>query len=110
MNKVLGFVLALGVMLAVATVDAQSKPNFTGDWKMNLVKSDFGAAPAPDTMTRKIVHAEPALTIDEEQATPIGPRSAPRGNTLPTEPNRPSRPAAPLCGRPQSGTAMRSWR
>ena len=78
MNRVLGFVLALGVMLTVAIVDAQSKPDFSGDWKMNLVKSDFGAAPAPDTMTRKIVHAEPSLTIDEEQATPIGPQRTTR--------------------------------
>jgi hypothetical protein len=28
--------------------------------------------PAPDTFTRKIVHAEPSITIDEEQASPIG--------------------------------------
>ena len=78
MNRLLGFVLAAGVTLSVATVGAQSKPNFSGDWKMNLVKSDFGAAPAPDVMTRKIVHAEPALTIDEEQATPIGPQRTTR--------------------------------
>lgn len=78
MNRVLGFVFALGVTLTVAVVDAQSKPNFSGDWKMNLVKSDWGAAPAPDTMTRKIVHAEPALTIDEEQASPFGPQRTTR--------------------------------
>ena len=28
--------------------------------------------PAPDTFTRKIVHAEPSITIDEEQGSPIG--------------------------------------
>jgi len=70
--------LTFGLFLASGVLDAQSKPNFTGDWKMNLIKSDFGAAPAPDTMTRKIVHAEPALTIDEEQATPIGPQRTTR--------------------------------
>ena len=70
--------LAFGLFLASGVLDAQSKPNFTGDWKMNIVKSDFGAAPAPDSMTRKIVHAEPALTIDEEQATPIGPQRTTR--------------------------------
>jgi hypothetical protein len=70
--------LTFGLFLASGFLDAQSKPNFTGDWKMNLIKSDFGAAPAPDTMTRKIVHAEPALTIDEEQATPIGPQRTTR--------------------------------
>jgi hypothetical protein len=78
LKQVLGFVFALGVTLTVAIVGAQSKPNFSGDWQMNIVKSDFGAAPAPDTMTRKIVHAEPALSIDEEQATPIGPQRTTR--------------------------------
>ena len=78
MNRVLGVVFALGVTVGAGFVHAQSKPNFSGDWKMNLVKSDFGAAPAPDSMTRKIVHAEPALTIDEEQATPIGPQRTTR--------------------------------
>ena len=70
--------LAFGLFLTSGVLDAQSKPDFTGDWKMNLIKSDFGAAPAPDTMTRKIVHAEPALSIDEEQATPIGPQRTTR--------------------------------
>jgi hypothetical protein len=64
-------VLALVVPLAAGPA-AQQKPNFSGDWKMNGVKSDFGAAPAPNTFARKIVHAEPSITIDEEQDTPIG--------------------------------------
>jgi hypothetical protein len=78
LKNVLGFVFAFGVTLTVAIVGAQSKPNFSGDWKMNIVKSDFGAAPAPDSMTRKIVHAEPALTIDEDQASPLGPQRTTR--------------------------------
>ena len=64
--------LAITLILAAATPGAQQKPNFSGSWKMNQVKSDFGPAPAPDTFTRKIVHAEPSITIDEEQATPLG--------------------------------------
>ena len=78
MKRFLAVVVVLGLTLAGSVGSAQSKPNFTGDWKMNLVQSDFGAAPAPDTMTRKIVHAEPSLTIDEEQATPIGPQRTTR--------------------------------
>jgi hypothetical protein len=65
-------VLAAAIALAAGPAAAQQKPNFSGDWKMNGVKSDFGAAPAPNTFTRKIVHAEPSITIDEEQDTPIG--------------------------------------
>lgn len=60
------------VLLLAATVSAQQKPNFSGDWSINIIKSDFGAVPAPDVFIRKIVHAEPAITIDEEQSSPIG--------------------------------------
>jgi hypothetical protein len=65
-------VLAAAIALAADPTAAQQKPNLSGDWKMNGVKSDFGAAPAPNTFTRKIVHTEPSITIDEEQDTPIG--------------------------------------
>jgi hypothetical protein len=74
-------VLAAAIALAAGPTVAQQKPNFSGDWKMNGVKSDFGAAPAPDTFTRKIVHAEPSIMIDEEQATPIGPQKTSRKMT-----------------------------
>jgi hypothetical protein len=64
-------VIALALPLA-ASPAAQQKPNFSGNWTINQVKSNFGGVPAPDTFTRKIVHAEPSISIDEEQATPIG--------------------------------------
>jgi hypothetical protein len=60
------------VLLLGGTLSAQQKPNFSGNWSINIVKSDFGAVPAPDVFTRKIVHAEPAITIDEEQSSPLG--------------------------------------
>ena len=72
MKQLFAGFLAVTLTLAAASSGAQQKPNFSGNWKMNQVKSDFGAAPAPDTFTRKIVHAEPSISIDEEQATPIG--------------------------------------
>jgi hypothetical protein len=65
-------VLAAAIAVAAVPAAAQQKPNFSGDWKINQVKSNFGGVPAPDTFTRKIVHAEPSIAIDEEQATPIG--------------------------------------
>ena len=72
MKQFLAGVLAAALIVAGAPLRAQQKPNFSGDWKINQVKSNFGAVPAPDTFTRKIVHADPSITIDEEQATPIG--------------------------------------
>jgi hypothetical protein len=65
-------VLAAAIACAAAPAIAQQKPNFSGNWAMNQVKSNFGDVPAPDTFTRMIVHAEPSINIDEEQGTPIG--------------------------------------
>jgi hypothetical protein len=71
-KRFLAGILAAALTVAGAPLRGQQKPNFSGNWKMNQVKSNFGAAPAPETFTRKIIHAEPSITIDEEQATPIG--------------------------------------
>ena len=54
-------VLAAAIALAASAAVAQQKPNFSGNWKINQAKSNFGDVPAPDTFTRKIVHAEPSM-------------------------------------------------
>lgn len=69
MTHVLGTVLALALVIAGQPV---AKPNFSGEWKMNVAKSTFGAVPPPTSVTRKITHAEPALTIVETQEGGIG--------------------------------------
>jgi len=46
---------------------AADKPNFSGDWKMNAAKSNFGPIPAPATYTRKVTHVEPSITIENTQ-------------------------------------------
>ena len=43
---------------------AQSKPNFSGTWKLNTAKSDFGMLPGPESQTNVIVHADPAVKVD----------------------------------------------
>jgi hypothetical protein len=59
---------ALFVLAALAGLaTAADKPNFSGDWKFNAAKSNFGAIPAPTTYTRKVTHAEPSLTIEDTQ-------------------------------------------
>jgi hypothetical protein len=42
----------------VKTWAMRAKPNFSGTWKLNTGKSDFGAMPAPDTRTGKITHED----------------------------------------------------
>jgi len=46
---------------------ASAAPNFSGEWKMNIAKSDFGPVPAPETLTRTIKHTDPALEYTTHQ-------------------------------------------
>ena len=46
---------------------ASNKPNFSGEWKMNAAKSNFGQVPPPAKFVRRIQHSEPSLTVIEEQ-------------------------------------------
>jgi hypothetical protein len=55
--------VAVGLIGFVALAQAQSKPNFSGSWKVNNSKSDFGPMPAPQSITSKIDHKEPNLKI-----------------------------------------------
>jgi len=51
---------------------AADKPNFSGDWKIDNDKSNFGPMPPPNSLTRKITHADPAVTMDEAASGPQG--------------------------------------
>jgi|HubBroStandDraft_6_1064221.scaffolds.fasta_scaffold184622_1 hypothetical protein len=57
-------VAALFVTAFATSMLAQSKPNFSGTWKLNLAKCDFGPLPAPDSRTDVITHNEPTIKID----------------------------------------------
>jgi hypothetical protein len=45
-----------------------AKPNFTGEWKLNAAKSDFGPTPAPERLSRKVEHADPDLKYISTQS------------------------------------------
>ena len=65
----------LAALLAFVVVTAgqpATKPDFSGEWKFNAAKSNFGALPPPSVMNRSISHKEPALTIVEEQQSTMG--------------------------------------
>jgi hypothetical protein len=61
------FKIALIIAALASIALAADKPNFSGDWKMNAAKSNFGPIPAPASYTRKVTHAEPSITIDNTQ-------------------------------------------
>jgi hypothetical protein len=60
------------VFVAVAGSAMADKPNFSGDWTLNADKSNLGPMPPPASMTRKIDHTDPALSMT--QATTGGPQ------------------------------------
>ena len=55
-----------GLLLLALTAAAQTKltPNFSGYWKLNPEKSDFGGAPAPDSAGYVIRHTGAKLAFD----------------------------------------------
>ncbi|HEX7598038.1 MAG TPA: hypothetical protein VF518_07470 [Polyangia bacterium] len=65
-------ILILLAILALAALPALAKPNFTGDWKLNTSKSNFGQMPAPDSMSYKITHADPKLSTVTKQSGQMG--------------------------------------
>jgi hypothetical protein len=65
-------ILALFALLALAALPALTKPNFSGDWKLNTSKSTFGDIPGPDSMTNKISHADPKITSVSKQSGQMG--------------------------------------
>ena len=63
--------LACAAMLTIPAM-AAGKPDFSGDWKLNVDKSDFGPIPPPTSMTQKIDHKDPVLKVTTSQSAMDG--------------------------------------
>jgi hypothetical protein len=70
--KTLRRVILAGVLLLMCVALAQAKPNFSGDWKMNIAKSEFGMMPAPTSAVQKITHDDPELKVTSTQVSERG--------------------------------------
>jgi hypothetical protein len=71
MRTILRSSLVIALFAAVALGD--DKPNFSGEWALNIDKSNLGPMPPPTSMTRKVDHSDPALSFTEAVAgTPQG--------------------------------------
>jgi hypothetical protein len=57
--------LLLASLLAVPL--AAAAPNLSGNWVLNLAKSQYGQFPAPEIMIRRIQHKDPALSMSTYQ-------------------------------------------
>jgi len=52
---------------ALTLATAQAKTDYSGTWKVDTSKSDFGPMPPPDSITEKIVHEDPSLKVNVAQ-------------------------------------------
>ena len=66
-----GLILA-GLLLLAVGASAQTRPNFSGEWKLNTSKSNFGQTPAPSSLTQKIAHNDPDLKVQTAQTMAFG--------------------------------------
>ncbi len=70
------FVLAALAVIVLAAIPAMAaNPNFSGEWKMNAGKSDFGPMPPPEKMLRKIEQTEGSISLTTTQSGPQGERT-----------------------------------
>ena len=62
--------LVTALLFAAGTLVAADKPNFSGEWKLNIEKSTFGPMPPPVSQVMKIEHSDPQMvsTSDQEAA------------------------------------------
>lgn len=65
-------VLIVGLVSFLLASAAENKPNFSGLWKLNAAKSDFGKSPAPESMTTRIEHHNPEFKVHSETTGPWG--------------------------------------
>ena len=73
MKKLMNIMLAIGVATTMAM--AADKPDFSGNWKIDLDKSSFGMMPPPTSMSSKITHKDPELVVENTQDGPQGAQS-----------------------------------
>jgi hypothetical protein len=57
---------------AVVALPLLAAPNFAGDWKLNLSKSDFGEMPPPTSRVDKITHEGVNLAVVTKQSREQG--------------------------------------
>ena len=65
-------IFATALLFAAGTLVAADKPNFTGEWKLNIEKSTFGPMPPPVSQVMKIDHSDPKMVSTSDQESNDG--------------------------------------
>jgi len=55
---------------AAVMVAAPDKPDFSGKWKLDLRRSDFGAIPQPESMTRAVEQKAADISVEQVSTGP----------------------------------------
>ena len=71
-TSLLLFAAGIAAFLLAEAPARGAAPNLSGEWKLNLAKSDYGKFPAPLAVTRKITHNDPKLALTITQTGPQG--------------------------------------
>jgi hypothetical protein len=65
-------VLCLALVAVSLAAAAGNRPNFSGVWRLDTSKSEFGKAPPPRALTSHIEHHDPELKVHTEITGPQG--------------------------------------
>jgi hypothetical protein len=60
------------LLLAAVTRAQDNRPNFSGTWNLDVAKSDFGGAPAPESIVHVMEHKDPNLKVTSTQKNQQG--------------------------------------
>lgn len=63
---------SIALLAFTAALNAQNKPNYSGTWKLNLEKSDFGVLPPSGGRTDVVDHQDPNLKVSISDAAAQG--------------------------------------
>ena len=66
------FAATAALLLLTSAAWAQGTPNFSGTWKLDVAKSDFGPAPPPESIVMVIDHKEPNIKAATTQKSQMG--------------------------------------
>ncbi len=61
------FAATIPVLMLTAVPVSAATPNLSGEWKLNMAKSDYGKFPVPESVTRKIEHNGSKLVLTTTQ-------------------------------------------
>jgi hypothetical protein len=67
MQKSLAIPFCALSFLFASCLSAQNPPDYSGEWKMDIAKSDFGKFPAPAALTRTVEQTGSSLVIKTYQ-------------------------------------------